>query len=273
MTRCQARQASQGGVALIEMLVSLVIGLVVVGAVLATYLSTGQSGRLQSAFAQMDEDAQIGLQILSSELLMAGYGRPVSQDAETAQLTKTYNGRPVFGCERGFQTAATNTPAQCGGSVNSPAIEITYEADLDNSVVTQGKPSDCLGNSFQEGEAGITFNRYRANSDALQCTGPRGNAAPLVHNVERLLFWYGEADNADPRKLVRYVQASAVHDFNLVLAVRVCLLLRSAEAVITAEDEALKGYADCEQSPQSSADGHLRRAYFGTTALRNKMPF
>ena len=66
---------SQGGVALMEMLVALVIGLVVVGAVLATYLSTGQSGRLQSAFAQMDEDAQIGLQILSSDLLMAGFGR------------------------------------------------------------------------------------------------------------------------------------------------------------------------------------------------------
>ena len=273
MKRRQARQASQGGVALIEVLVALVIGLVVVGAVLATYLSTGQTGRLQSALAQMDEDAQIGLRILSNELLMAGYAQPVSQDAETSALSKTYNGRPVFGCDRGFQTAAANTPAQCGGSVNSPAIEITYEADLYNSVVTEGKPSDCLGNSFQDGETGLTHNRYRANSGALQCTGPRGNAAPLVHNVERLQFWYGEADSAEPRKLVRYVNASAVQNFNLVLSVRVCFLIRSAEAVITAEDEALKPYADCEQEAQTSTDGYVRRAYFGTTALRNRMPF
>ncbi len=266
-------EPSQGGVALIDMLVALVIGLVVVGAVLATYLSTGQTGRLQSAYAQMDEDAQIGLRILSSDLLMAGYARPVSQDAQTSELSKTYNGRPVFGCDQGFQTAADNTPAQCGGSVNSPAIEIAYEADLYNSVVTEGKPSDCLGNSFQGGETGITYNRYRANSDALQCTGPRGNAAPLVHNVERLQFWYGEADSADPRKLVRYVNASAVQDFNLVLSVRVCLLMRSAEALISAEDAALKSYVDCDQLPKESADGHLRRAYVGTTALRNRMPF
>ncbi len=262
----------QGGVSLIEMLVALVIGLVVVGALLATYLSSGQTGRLQSAFAQMDEDAQMGLRILSSDLLMAGYARPVSRDAETSGLRKTYNGRPVFGCDRGFQAAAVNTPAECGGSVNSPAIEIAFEADLYNSVVTEGKPSDCLGNSFQDGDTGITFNRYRANSDALQCTGPRGNAAPLVHNVERLQFWYGEADSTDPRKLVRYVNASAVQDFNLVLSVRVCLLIRSAEPVITAEDAALKFYVDCEQVPRESADGHLRRAYMGTTALRNKMP-
>jgi type IV pilus assembly protein PilW len=94
-----------------------------------------------------------------------------------------------------------------------------------------------------------------------------------VHNVERLQFWYGEADSAEPRKLVRYVNASAVQDFNLVLSVRVCLLMRSAEAVITAEDAALKSYVDCEQAPQESADGHLRRAYVATTALRNRMPF
>ena len=264
---------SQGGVALIEMLVALVIGLVVVGAVLATYLSTGQTGRLQSAFAQMDEDAQIGLRILSNDLLMAGYARPISKDAETSGLRKTYNGRPVFGCDRGFKTAAVNTPAECGGSVNAPAIEIAYEADLYNSAVTEGKPSDCLGNSFQDADAGITYNRYRVNSDALQCTGPRGNAAPLVHNVERLQLWYGEADTANPRKLVRYVNASAVQDFRLVLSVRVCLLVRSAEAVIMAEDEALKSYVNCDQETKASSDGYLRRAYFGTTALRNKMPF
>jgi type IV pilus assembly protein PilW len=263
----------QGGVALIEMLVALVIGLVVVGAVLATYLSTGQTARLQTALAQMDEDAQIGLRILSNDLLMAGYARSISRDTETSGLVKTYNGRPVFGCDRGFGAALANTPAKCGGSVNSPAIEITYEADVYNSVVTEGKPSDCLGNSISGGESGITYNRYRANSGALQCTGPKGNAAPLVDNVERLQFWYGEADSGDPRKLVRYVTASVVQDFNLVLSVRVCLLITSAEAVITAEDDALKFYVDCELASKESSDRHLRRAYFGTTALRNKMPF
>jgi hypothetical protein len=43
--------------------------------------------------------------------------------------------------------------------------------------------------------------------------------------------------------------------------------------VITAEDDALKFYVDCELASKESSDRHLRRAYFGTTALRNKMPF
>ena len=55
-------------------------------------------------------------------------------------------------------------------------------------------------------------------------------------------------------------------------SVRVCLLMRSAEAVISAEDPAMKSYLDCDGVSQTSTDGLLRRAYFNTTALRSKMP-
>jgi hypothetical protein len=48
--------------------------------------------------------------------------------------------------------------------------------------------------------------------------------------------------------------------------------MRSAEAVISAEDAALKSYLDCDGASQTSTDGRLRRAYFNTTALRSKMP-
>ena len=90
----------RAGFALIEILVALVIGLVVVGAVLATYVSVGQTGRLQAALAQMDEDAQMGLQILSRDLLMAGYASPVSMDAASRVFTRTYNERAVLGCDK-----------------------------------------------------------------------------------------------------------------------------------------------------------------------------
>ena len=103
------------GLALIEILVALVIGLVVVGAVLASYLSTGQTGRLQSALAQMDEDAQIGLRILSRDLQLAGYASPVSMDAASMAFTKTYNGRAVLGCDKGFTAAPASTSSVCAG--------------------------------------------------------------------------------------------------------------------------------------------------------------
>ena len=263
------------GLALIEILVALVIGLVVVGAVLASYLSTGQTGRLQSALAQMDEDAQIGLRILSRDLQLAGYASPVSMDAASLVFTKTYNGRAVFGCDKGFSAAPASTPSVCAGSGGTPSIEIAYEADLYNSVVSAGKPTDCLGNALPSGPQGMTYNRYAVGSSVagrseLRCTSGT-TTAPLVDNVERLQFWYGEADSGGQRQVQRYASAANA-DFSRVMSVRVCLLMRSAEAVISAEDAALKSYLDCDGVSQTSTDRRLRRAYFNTTALRSKMP-
>ncbi len=262
----------QTGFALVELLVALVIGLVVVGAVFATFLRTGKTGRLQSALSQMDEDAQIGLRILSGDLLMAGYAQAVSLDETTSLLTRTYSGRPVFGCVKGFASAVANTPAECSSTGSSPAIEISFEADVYNTLVTNGQPADCLGNSLLTGPEAITYNRYRVGNGALQCTGPRGNAAPLVDNVEALQVWYGEAGGTDPRVLSRYVTADLVQDFTRIVSVRVCLLMRSAEPVLTADDGSLTAYLDCDSVSQTSSDARLRRAYSGTVALRNKMP-
>jgi type IV pilus assembly protein PilW len=104
----------------------------------------------------------------------------------------------------------------------------------------------------------------------LRCSSGT-TTAPLVDNVDRLQFWYGEADSGGRRQLQRYASAANA-DFSRVLSVRVCLLMRSAEAVISAEDAALKSYLDCDGASQTSTDGRLRRAYFNTTALRSKMP-
>jgi type IV pilus assembly protein PilW len=263
------------GLALIEILVALVLGLVVVGAVLASYLSSGRSGLLQSAVAQMDEDAQIGLRILSRDLQLAGYASPVSMDAASLVFTKTYNDRAVFGCDKGFTAALASTPSVCAGSGGTPSIEIAFEADLHNSVVSAGKPTDCLGNALPSGPQGITYHRYAVGSSTpgrseLRCSSG-STTAPLVDNVERVQFWYGEADSDGQRQVQVYASAANV-DFTRVLSVRVCLLMRSAEAVISAEDAALKSYLDCDGASQTSTDGRLRRAYFNTTALRSKMP-
>ena len=113
------------GFALIEILVALVIGLVVVGAVLASYLSNSQTGRLQSAVAQMDEDAQIGLRILTRELLMAGYALPTSMNADTRVFNQGYDGRAVFGCDKGFSAAPSTNPSTCASSGGTPSSKKT----------------------------------------------------------------------------------------------------------------------------------------------------
>jgi len=53
------------GVSIIEILVSLVIGLIVVGAVLVSYLGSGKTSKVQAAYAEMNESAQIAITLLN----------------------------------------------------------------------------------------------------------------------------------------------------------------------------------------------------------------
>ena len=274
MKRGSTRSDSTG-FALIEILVALVIGLVVVGAVLASYLSNSQTSRLQSAVAQMDEDAQIGLRILTRELLMAGYALPTSLNADTRVFNQSYGGRAVFGCDKGFSAAPSTNPSTCASSGGTPSIEIAYEVDLYNSVVSNGKGTDCAGVALPASQNGITFNRYGVGSSTagrseLRCTSG-SSTVPLVDNVERLQFWYGQSDGGARPQLIGYAQASGA-DFSRVMSVRVCLLMRSSESPAKAEDAVWQSYLDCDGIRRTAVDGRLRRVYFSTIALRSKTP-
>lgn len=297
MTRSASR-ARMRGLSLIEVMISLVIGLIVVGAVLLSYIGSGQTNKRQAAYAEMNENAQIALSIMQSDLLLAGYAQGTGKQtiASVTTFGKTFSGRPIFGCANGFTSPNTTGVATCVVGAGKPSIEMSYEADITNSVKTGTYPSDCLGNSLQYVEQTVTVgagtttfyethNRYYLASgntgrSELHCASAAKNFAgnsipgqPLVDNVEDMQIFYGESGAAGSRQIVRYVTAGNVTDWQNIISVRICLLMRSAEPVLSGEDTAagMAGYLDCSSTSQTSADRYLRRAYFLTTTLRNKM--
>jgi type IV pilus assembly protein PilW len=277
------------GLSLIEVLVSLVIGLIVVGAVLVSYLGSGKTSKVQAAYAEMNENAQIAMTIMNRDLLLAGYAQPTGVSGGST-FTRSYSDRPIFGCDKGLdnvsrrnQTAPWNSSACALTGAADHVIEVVYEADLTNTVPTSANiPSDCIGNALPTTGAGtatfyIAHNRFylssaTAGKSELYCASQAGGTGqPLVDNVEAMRIWYGEANAANPRQIVKYVSASSVVDWGRVLSVRVCLQMKSSDAVLNSEDTLT--YLDCDGVERSSADSFARRAYFTTTTLRNKMAF
>ncbi len=296
-TRSRSRMR---GLSLIEVMVSLVIGMVIVGAVLVSYISSGKTSRQQAAYAEMHENAQMAMTLLSRDLLLAGYAQASgSQTAGTPPVTtftRTYSGRAVFGCDKGFTTPNTTGTAACVTSTGKPAIEVTYEADTTNTVPVAvsgfpDSPSDCKGARLRPATGTlsgvdffITSNRYylatgTSGRSELHCASATQDASagavaaePLVDNVEDMKIWYGEAASlATSRQIVRYVTAANVTNWPLIVSVRVCLLVRSSEPVVDKELTATPKYLDCDSTEQNLPDNFLRRAYFTTTTLRNKM--
>lgn len=280
----------QIGLTLIELMVSLAIGLVVIIAVLMTYLGSSRSSKFQAAYSQMNEDAQVALTLLSRDIQLAGYARPTAIAAGNS-FTPTFVDRPIVGCDQGFSAApAAGSTIVCNAAAGLPAIEVGYEADVENTVPTgAGIPSDCLGATLPQVAGAqpyfVARNRYYLANNAtsgrpeLHC-GSYPNAAsragqPLVENIESWQIWYGER-NAEvavpaPRQIVRYVSAGNVADWNNVLAVKICILVRSNDRVVSA-DEPFR-YLNCTLGQQVANDGFLRRAYFVTSTLRSRMSF
>ena len=152
----QRSRSRQRGLSIVEVLVSMVIGLVVVGAVLVSYITSGRTNKLQAAYSQMNEEAQIGLYILSRDLLLAGYAKPISVDSGTSKFGRTFSGPAVFGCDTGFENPKVVADVVCKASGTMPAFEISYEADKTNTVDAGGFPSDCLGASLESVEQSVT---------------------------------------------------------------------------------------------------------------------
>lgn len=71
MRRPSRRQVQ--GQTLLELVVALAIGLLVLGAVLGSFVASGKTARQQVAVAEMVENAQLGLGLISRELLLAGF--------------------------------------------------------------------------------------------------------------------------------------------------------------------------------------------------------
>ena len=266
------------GATLLECMVGLALGLVVVAAVAAHYLVTGQSSRLQAAQAQMMEDAQIGLELLRTDLMMAGYAQPLlllfDAQGRPRWQTALASQPPLMACDKGFESPASKASVACATSGLSAAMEVSYQADAFNTVPLSGssRPTDCLGSGLSANEGiYLTHNRwYVASSQGrteLRCASRLGNPGqPLVDNVEVLALWFSVAQATDPMAPVRYVKASQVDSFSRVRSVRLCLLMRSTDAVLAAEDAL--AYLDCEGAPQTSSDRRLRRAFHAVVALR-----
>jgi type IV pilus assembly protein PilW len=282
-----ASPRAQHGTSIIEVMVGLVIGLVVVGAVLFSYLGSGLTGRSQGAVSQMSEDAMAAFSIMSRDIQMAGFSEPngivAGGPGTPATFGRLFTGAAIFGCETPITnpSAAGSIACDVGGSTSTHAFEVSFQATPVNSIPNAaGVPTDCMGNGLAlSGAIYESSNRYYVTPTAgslrpeLHCASPGNAGQPLVENVEAMKLWFGEADPADPRRAARYVAASSVSDWGRVVSMRMCLLMRSADPVLDADSPASAGYTDCDGVAAVSTDRRLYQAFFSTIALRNRMEF
>ncbi len=294
MSRRQVRgrnQHGQRGMTLIELLISIALGILIVSVVVVAFVSTNFASKTSQAQGRMNEDAQMALEILSQEIRRAGYN-PVRSGGVTNDLGQ--GGWNVFACDTGFSdaTVALMSGLTCKNAGTNTEIAVTYEADTYTGKMSKTVPAkllDCIGNGISiTGTYFVVQSRIAANGSGLTCrgSGDLTQTQTLVDNIESLNLKFAVSDptqavsstamgyltateiNAPVASLVPYASLAR---WNKVLAARICVVVRSESTVINdfAGGGTNPSYLDCDGNSVDITDGILRKAYRTTVLLRN----
>ena len=299
----------QRGRTLLELVISISIGLVVIGAVFVVYLGTTASSRQSSANNRISEDAAIAMAILGNNLRMAGYSPPRALFSPGSALVdgvkavvpdRHYVGPAIRGCDFGFSSAAnvafdliTCNPSSSPGPA---AFVVRYEGDSFNTIPISGNPSDCLTNGITANTVSaydatnykLVESRFSVDTSAsngtpeLYCAGSGGAAPftrqPLMQFVENMAISYGIAEDNLGGNVVRYVSQTQLDAITpgttdslwaRVVSVKLCLVLRSE----TRDQNGGGNYIDCAGNSVASPNGFIRRSFTSVFALRNRADF
>lgn len=122
--------AMQGGLTLVELMISLAIGLLITLAIGYLYTNSRQTYRMNDNIARMQENGRLALELISRDLRMAGYwgcaSRTIDEPVNTLNNRANYAYRfeiPIEGHEaNGHYTWAPPLPADLSGVVSGSDV-------------------------------------------------------------------------------------------------------------------------------------------------------
>ena len=273
--------ARQQGYTLVELMISVVIGLFIIAGVFQIYLSSRAASNLQDRMSNVQENGRFALFFLQRSIRKAGFPKSTALNPFTDTPSNAT-------CPMAVTTAnCASTPVgTCNGagSTDSDQIAVCYQG-------TQ----DCLGQPIPaSASSGVVADVFSIKTDTttgvsqLMCRGylngsPLENGAQtLVDGIVNMQVQYGVDDVPVDGYANVYVTANNVTNWDRVVAVRVSLLVstnsNAAEtasgAVIGDTASDAQGYQVLEQSLPSTylSTGVRGRIYTTTIELRNRTP-
>lgn len=270
------------GFSLIELMITLLLGLIITGAIIQVLVSSQVTNKLNQAVAEVQESGRFITMRLSRELVETGRYDTITatiDDSVDLVVEAAWVQNHAIGLTNDFFADATlgSTQGASGGN--------------DTLVISKLAASDCTGNDH--GYAGEEFhvvNHYFVAANALTCTGYDGRVlrglkvsavtAPsvvLLDNVTSFQVQYGVSDRAEDSlgQAVTYVTADQLAalraDNQQVVALRLGLLLSSYEneVVQTVTPE----YAVLNEAKVTLDTQRYYQVFTKTIALRNVKNF
>ena len=283
MTRGLSTPMKNTGFSLVELMISLTLGLIISGAIIQVLVSSSVTNKLNQAVAQVQESGRVIMARLSSEFYEVGRYDLVTADIDSSVDTiaeAAYVQNKPIALVGDFATSGTL------GSIQAAS------GDSDKLVVSLLGKEDCTGNShgYAADEEFHIVNHYFVSSSELKCTGFDGrvlrglknqSVAPvtvtLLDNVESFQVQFGVSERITSSKgqPVSYVTANELGLLRAqnqqVVALRWALMLKSYQNEV--QQTQAQRFALLNESAKTMSTSHYYQVFSKTLALRNMKNF
>lgn len=276
------RQRAQHGFSLVELMITLTLGLIISGAVIQVLVSSSVTNKVNQAVAQVQESGRFIMSRLSAEFYEVGRYDQIIADVDTsvdivAEAAYVENHPVALPGDFPTKTALGSVQTSSGGS--------------DKLVVSLLNHEDCTGNSH--GYAGREFhvvNHYFVSGSTLKCTGYDGRVllgiksqsvdpitVTLLDNVESFQVQFGVSDViiSSNGQAVTYVTADEIDNLRAlnqqVVSLRWAIMLKSYQNEVR-QTQAQK-YALLNEASKTMTTDHYYQVFSKTLALRNMKNF
>lgn len=281
------------GMSLIELMVSMVVGLFLLGGLGSIYMHSKGADKMRSQISEMEENARVALVTMRQIISHAGYAtekslsidKPFYVDAGDMpnpdcrdggadnKLIKHYHiddkktlNDAVAKRDTIVVVSMLDSPANTSLGADS---NITH--DCLGTVVEAQCSSDSMTGLYNNSQARL-YNYLYINTPsgrrALTCMGSLGktNTQPIAENIESLQFLYGVSKGEDSL-VYKNADDMADSDWGNVIIVQVGILVRSEKEVL--EKKEAKIFLVLDEKIKTPSDRRIYRAYTTTIVLPN----
>lgn len=276
------RNPCHQGFSLVELMISLALGLVLSLAVVQVMVSNRVTNQFNQTISEVQESGRFIIIRLKNELLEAGFydvlvGNIASGTDITSEAAFVQN-HPVI-LTNDFSDLTTLSSLDGNSGKN------------DTLVINLLSEQDCTGSTYgySNGDAFHVVNKYFVSGTELRCQGYDGRvlrgmqnttsssgAVTLMDGVQNFQVQYGLSAASGPTvgAAVRYVTADQLGALRnrgqQVVALRIAILMQSSGKLSTLED---KKYTVLDETNVEIDSQHYGQVFVQTIALRNMKNF
>jgi type IV pilus assembly protein PilW len=277
------QRTQQGGFSLIELMISLTLGLILSSAVVQVMISNNSTERLNRSIASAQENGRFIIARLRNDLVMTG-----RYDLLRPELNKDVD----IVVEGAF---VHNNPIPVVGDFSNGLTKGVIEGAgtaSDTLMVALQAPQDCRGATHgYVDEEFMVVNEYFLEGTSLKCRGFDGRvlrglkvavdddkAYTLLDDVVSFQVQYGVTDNLasqdNSARPVKFIEAdllgAAKAAGSLVVAIRIALLLKADSDVLISP---VSKFKLLNEDPIQPSEERLYKQFETTITLRNSKNF